>query len=306
MSQLLRFLFLLMSCCFFSNTVFSQQLKTPLDSLRFYGDVFSNAVVDEHRLVGANEFERLFGKILEKEDALSIVENIPFISRLMAPDSSFAIFTWRLALKDMSDFNYYGYIYSPSAEFSPIKLTNFMESGRIDEYSILTPDNWPGAFYYNMKHFQLPGGKDAWLLFGVNGHSKFTRIRIMDVLHRTGDDFYFGYPAFGENPDMIPRRGKTRVMMEYSFDAPVYLNFDPEYELIVMNVMDMIEGIHPGQGITGIPSGEYHGYRLEDGYWIYVPEIVRERTTPPPPPPPNRRTGPRRDLFGNPIEGRRN
>jgi hypothetical protein len=291
---------------FFVVPAFSQELSSTLDSLRFYGDVFSNAVVDDHRIIAAKEFERLFGKILEEENALSKIEEIPFISRQIPPDSSFAIFTWRLALNNMSDFNYYGYIYSPHNEFRPIRLENFMKSGRVSEFAILSPDHWPGAFYYGIKHFQMPGGKDAWLLFGVNGFSRFTRVRIMDVLHRTGNDFYFGYPVFGENAEVIPRRGKTRVMMEYSFDAPVYLNFDPEYELIVMNVVEKKTGVHPGQGVTGIPTGDYHGYNFEDGYWIYVPEIVRKRETPEPPPPPNRRTGPRRDLFGNPLEDRRN
>ena len=300
-SRIIRFLFIF-QLIVFNYYLSAQELNNTLDSLRFYGDVFSNAVVDDHKIIAAREFDRLFGRMLEDDDVLSRIEEIPFISKQIPTDSSFAIFTWRLALNNKSDFNYFGYIYSPDGKFQAIRLDNFIKSGRIDEYSILSSDYWPGAFYYGIKPFQLPGGKEAWLLFGVNGHSKFTRIRIMDVLHRTGNDFYFGYPVFGENASEIPRRGKTRIMMEYSFDAPVYLNYDPEYELIVMNLIEKKTGMHPGQGITGIPTGEYHGYRFEDGVWIYVPEIVRKRETPIPDAPPNRRTGPRRDLFGNPID----
>jgi len=285
----------------------AQQLESKMDSLYFFGDVMSNARMDNHRLFAAEHFYKTFEDLLNEDPSLEELIDIPFISSQVPKDSSFVLFTWRLASEDQSEFYYFGHIFSPTNEFAPIALHDRMGSGRITQYSTQTPDNWPAAFYYNIRDFELPDGQTAYLLFGINEYSRFNRIRIMDVLYREGNNFYFGYPVFGEDHASMARRGKTRIMMKYSYDAPVFLNYDSEYELIVMNVMDEMEGIHPNQGITAIPSGEYHGYRYEDGYWIYVPEIVRVRSTPNPGPPPEtkKRTGPRRDLFGRPMDDNR-
>jgi hypothetical protein len=287
--------------------VSAQYLETKVDTLMFYGDVLTSARLDKHKQFGAENFERVFGEILEKgPETFKDLKDLPVLSVKVPPDSSFVVYTWQLILNNNSDFRYFGYIQSLDGEFDPIRLNDRMQSGRVDEYASFLPDHWPGAFYYNMKPFILPDGNQAYLLFGINGNTRFNRIRIMDVLYRDDNQFVFGVPVFGEDPSRIQRTGKARIIMEYSYDAPVFLNFDKEYDLVVFNQVDRKEGIHPGQGMTGIPSGEYHGYRYEDGFWIYVPEVVRERSTPEvEPPAPPRQDRPRRDLFGRPLDGRR-
>nr|MBS0037533.1 hypothetical protein [Saprospiraceae bacterium] len=296
--------FLFLVCAVFLCIVVTraQSLDTPLDSLGFYGDIMSNARMDKHKVIAAEQFNVLFSKILNADDSVDKLSEIPFISTQIPADSSFAIYSWRLALANNSEFYYFGYIHSPIGEFQPIQLVDGTNSGRVTEYSTLTPNYWPAAFYYGMKSFELPDGKTAFLLFGVNEHSRFNRIRMMDVLYREGNDFYFGYPVFGDDPANIPRRGRARIMLKYTYDAPLYLNYDSEYELVVMNKLEERKGPHPNQGVTGIPFGEYHGFRYEDGYWIYVPEVVREIPTPDSPPVKKKRDGPKRDLFGRPID----
>ncbi len=296
----------LILCLFFIPPVSSQHLETKVDTLMFYADVLVSSRLDKHRQFGAENFENIFVDILNKgSESFDDLKDLPVLSVKVDPDSTFALYTWQLIVNNGSDFHYFGYIQSLKDEFEPIRLVDRMHSGRVDEYATFLPDHWPGAFYYNIKPFILPDGNQAFLLFGINGKSRFNRLRVMDVLYKDGDRFLFGLPVFGEEPEGIQRSGKTRILMEYSYDAPIYLNFDPEYELIVFNQVDRKEGIHPGQGMTGIPTGEYHGYEYQDGLWIYVPEVVRERSVPEvSPPSPPARDRPRRDLFGRPQNNR--
>lgn len=299
-----RYFFFLLAFFTFSSFAVAQTLETKTDTLLFYGDVLSNASLDKHRVFAAENFNQIFREILQEgSESFEQLKDLPLLAVNLPPDSSFVLYTWRLSLRNNSEFHYFGFIQSMRDEFEPIELKDHMQSGRVTEYATFTPDHWPAAFYYNMKAFNLPDGEEAFLLFGINGNTRFNRIRVMDVLFRQGNQFYFGLPVFGEEGENIARTGKTRIMMEYSFDAPIFLNFDHEYGLVVLNRLDRKEGIHPGQGMTGIPSGEYMGYRYKDGYWVFVPEVVRKRSIPEAtPPPPPQRDRPRRDLFGRPIQ----
>lgn len=282
----------------------AQTLESKKDSLLFFGDVLTNANLDINKRVAADHFQDLFKSLLEAEDnPIEIIDQVPIVSVQIPPDSTFAIFTWQLILEDGADFQYFGYIYSLDGQFSPVELQDNMSSRRVTEYSTVGSDYWASAHYYNIKAFEMPDGRIAYLLFGINGYSKFNRLRVMDVLHRENGNFYFGAPVFGEDTSTIARTGKSRIILEYTYDAPLYLNFDEEYELVVMNHLDRMEGMHPGQGMTGIPSGDYIGYRYENGFWVYVPEVVRERSIPEQTAPQNpRKDRQKRDLFGRPID----
>src|SRR5690606_10337143 len=100
---------------------------------------------------------------------------------------------------------------------------------------ILKPTNWYGALYYNLRQFDAPTGRQ-YLLFGFNGFSLFNKKKLVDVLHFENGEAVFGAPVFvQENTSTGEQTVRNRLVLEYTAESSIRLNYDETYEQIMFD-----------------------------------------------------------------------
>ncbi|MEO6760026.1 MAG: hypothetical protein ABIO24_11280 [Saprospiraceae bacterium] len=223
-------------------------------------------------------------------------ERLSGLSILAPPDSSFRIITWQLFVND-STYRYYGAIQRNSQELVIFPLRD--KRSELDYRPVhdqLTPENWYGALYYNLRQFDTKEGR-KYLLFGYDAFTFFEKRKVIDVLSfdKTGQ-VVFGAPVFDRtNPP--PGPPEQRLLFEYSAETSVRVNWDEVYQMVLFD--HLIPFPSPfGRGITQVVDGSYDGLKLEKGRWKYIDQVFHDAQETPPFPNPvlDNRKG--RDIMG--------
>lgn len=258
-------------CILFSFSLWTSS-NAQSDPLDFYGDVMVNAVEGKHRAYAADLFYKSLVDELDTPNSFyDPLANIEWISKLYAADSSFRVISYQVKLND-NQYDSYGFIQTKSG--SVIKLNNKNNELEDIEYLSLDKDSWFGVLYYNMMEVEIDG-KINYLLFGYDGFSKYDRRKVVEVITEvTEDNVVFGNEIFivekeGERPDK-----KQRLMIKFSGDSNVTLNYKTDLEMIVHDHLISRMGTIPGQGATNVSDGSLVGYKQgDDGLWYFVEKI---------------------------------
>lgn len=275
-------------------TVHGQDFRPLLEDLAFYGDATMNAAHSGHRMRANDSLNIKVDQFLNIPTSFSIsLEEVPWISEQKLDGTPFRVITWQLNVGD-SIFTYEGRIQYEDDSF--VRLVDD-KSGREPDYTTYSSDQWYGSRYYKMKAFDYKG-KSAYLLFGFNAHSRWNRQKVVDVLFFEDNQPKFGLPVFveeGKNPD---RYGNYRLILTYSLDSRVHIDFDEEKNMIVHDHLMPIQGRFEGQGDTAVGDGSFVGYwPRSDGLWIYKDKLFEDNQELP-------ETGiqksndPKKDIFG--------
>lgn len=223
------------------------------------------------------------------------------ISIQYPPDSSFRVFTWQLYV-DINEYRYYGAIQKRGSElqlYPLIDRSQQIEESNLEEL-VLPPEQWYGSVYYNMKECKGPKGGKYYLLFGFDAYRFFHKRKLIDVL--TFDDKgqpVFGAPVFVHKPEGKPQSFKKRVVLQYSADSSVKLNYDESYEMIIFDHLLTMMGQY-GEGPTNLPDGSYDGYKFQKGAWVFVDKVFNDsQETAPVPHPVFDEKSKKKDIFGN-------
>ena len=198
------------------------------------------------------------------------------ISIQYAPDSTFRIFTWQLFI-DSDNYRYFGAIQMNREKLELFPLID--RSFDIDSpvrASALKNDQWYGALYYKIMPVNYEK-KTAYLLFGYDQYSLYRRRKILDVLYF--DDY--NQPLFGA-PILPVANNNTlsRLVLEYSAEAKVGLNYDERLDLIVFDHLIQMEGRF-GEGKINVPDGSYQAFKLEDGQLSFIDKVFNQVSTEP-------------------------
>lgn len=204
--------------------------------------------------------------------------NYPFkrlgtVSIQYPPDSTFRIFTWQLYV-DTDEYRYYGAIQlnTPDLKLIPLVDRSFEMEELNLETATLTNDKWYGALYYNLRQVETPRG-NYYLLFGFDGFKFFQKRKLIDVLTFREGKAVFGAPVFVSEDEAGNHFSKNRVVLDYSAEASIKLNFDPTYNKILFDHLVEMGGEY-GQGMQYLPDGTYEAYEPgKDGLWHYVPKF---------------------------------
>ncbi|MFZ2899336.1 MAG: hypothetical protein WA004_11975 [Saprospiraceae bacterium] len=223
------------------------------------------------------------------------------ISLQYPADSTFRIFTWQLYV-DVNEYRYYGAIQLNNSELKLFPLIDRSFDVKEVEYDVLPPDQWYGALYYNIKPFQTPQGM-KYLLFGYDAYSFFNKRKVIDVLSFEGEQPRFGAPVFHASTDDGGTRISNRLLFEYTAEASIKCNFDPVMDMIVVDHLIEVGGMHEGQGPTKIPDGTYEAYQLANGIWQYIPKLDNTIVDEPPRPFPVLESDKELDIFGRKKKG---
>lgn len=251
-----------------------QQLELIEDSLLRSADSMYYAFIPDDR----SEYNERFVKQLVRALKIKGSFNYPFTKlgekiNIMAPDDkAFRMFNWAIAPSEVTR-RYYGAIQMPGDELKLFPLIDYTaELGKGAEDSVLRNGKWYGALYYRIMP-QTVNGQKIYTMFGLNASSAVSNKKLMDPLVMTPTGPVFGAPIFNirsqnKNTDRI-----NRFIIEYKKAAQASMNWDADmnavyFDRLVSDVND------PNRKYTYVPSGQYDGFRWNNGYWDLVQDLI--------------------------------
>ena len=274
-----------------------EKLTTIGDSIQVLGKTMLEDSIGDHRFAACHQILPLLVSALKVEN--SFLYKFPAaktISIQYPADSSFRIFTWQLFVDD-STYRYYGGIQTkePNSSFYP--LNDRSEDLLDEQFEALTPDNWYGALYYRITEL---GGREGkkYLLYGFDAYRFFEKRKILDVLTFRDGKPVFGAPVF--NRSIASARGvpEMRLILTYSAETRVSLNFDTEYDMILFDHLIPAQSPYEG-GVTNVPDGSYEGFKIKDGKLEYVSKVFNDTHNEAPRPVPVLDSRKGKSIFGN-------
>lgn len=249
---------------FFSVNVFSQESKTTED-LFFYGDVMLNAIEYQNRAKAGEIFHSTFLNFLKEGNAFELSPgDLKTVSILEDENTTFKLVSWQVKYLENKS-KYYGFVIFPNGEY--IELNDKTEFSRDMAYDDVTSESWYGALYYSLKKIE----DDKYLVFGYNQVDQFKNAKILDVIEIKDGGVSFGDDIFEDKEDRDTYQ--NRIVLTYSSDATVNLNYNPTLEMVVHDHLIQRMGQLEGQGPVNVPDGTYEGYKLENGKWMYKEKL---------------------------------
>jgi hypothetical protein len=275
------------SCSLICQSDFDQELS-------FYSDALVNCRQDENRQFAHESFYNALKTELEKE--LSFYKDLSFlkaISMQTPPDSSFRIISWQL-FETKGNYRYFAFLQMANGDLHEWK--DQIEMIEDLNYEVLDPSYWYGGLFYNLEPFESDG-LNYYFLYSYSQLDEFTRRKILDVLYFEGDKPMLGRALFEKENESSRPDITNRLIVDYSADVGVTLNYNPEMNAIIFDHLIPQKGRMPGQGISFYPDGSYEGYIWDDGKWKYKEKIFDQVLDEAPRPKPVLGKG-KKGLFG--------
>lgn len=274
-----------------------EQLRLAEDTLAIFAFAITNDTSSEMRFLACKSLITGLVRALKTENSFRYpFKRLHSVSILTPPDSAFRIFTWQLFVDD-STYRHYGAIQMNRRELKLFPLID-RRSELADKptHEALPPHRWYGAVYYNLRPFDTRQGR-MYLLFGFDGHRFFEKRKVMEVLSfNANGEPVLGAPVFERNGQL----GEHRLILEYSAEAKVRLNWDDYYQMIIFDHLIPWPSEHTG-GVIYVPDGSYDGFKYEKGRWVFVEKVFRDSQEEAPRPYPVLDDKNRRDLLGRPA-----
>lgn len=239
----------------------------------------------ENRRKAATTFNEKLKATLAKENSFAYAfAALETVSILYPEDSTFRIFTWQIYV-DKNDYRYGGIVQRKDKKEVFVLNDASKEIATYDiEYDVLSPDDWYGAIYFNLKSYDTKTGK-KYLLFGFDGFEFFNKRKVVEAFYFDDQGQpVFGAPAFAKTAEGYEASTKNRLYIEYSAEVAARLNYDPHLEMIILDNMIAMKSPYKGVGNVNIPDGSYQGYKLNNGIWEYVEKVFDQVSARPPAP----------------------
>ncbi|MEI6945734.1 hypothetical protein V9K67_00940 [Paraflavisolibacter sp. H34] len=203
-------------------------------------------------------------------------DSVKGISRLYAPDSSFRLFTWSVALDELYNRQRGAIQYkTPDGSLKLVALRDFSEFTAAPLDSLRSKDNWIGAVYYNIIKTQY-NGKNYYTLFGIDNYSVRSTRKWIDVLTFDSRNLPVFGGTFSFEQDTTRKPTKARHYIEYSKEASTTVNYDPELNMILFDHL-ISESNEPDKPHTFVPDGDYEGFQWKNGKWVHIEKVFHQK-----------------------------
>lgn len=235
------------------------------DELGMTGQVVLNGRTDSLKRYHNEVMRAGFREMLKQKESFRHPFNrLTTVSKLMAPDEKFRIYTWTLPLEN-GMYEFYGFIQIPGDdEFRVVELHDTHQSYENRDFALGNPDEWFGALYYDIVKEKYKGDT-YYTLLGWNGKDMFSNMKIVELL-------YFDFadrPRFGKPIIHVDKNPRTRFILEYAEDAGVSLKWNRKLKMYVFDHLVPKDGAQPGMFAFYIPDFSYDALEFEDGeYWL--------------------------------------
>ncbi|MBK8653453.1 MAG: hypothetical protein IPN20_06095 [Haliscomenobacter sp.] len=246
-----------------------EQLKILEDTLALLSFLIINDSLEENRFGATRLMIPTLVKALKVKNSFDYpFERLKAVSIQYPPDSTFRVFTWQLYVAE-DDYRYYGAIQMNTPELKLYPLIDRSFQVEEPEQAVLNPENWYGALYYGIQKLEHPQGP-YYLMMGYDAFSFFKRRKLMEVLHFKEGKPVFGAAVIPDSSASAPM--KKRLVLEYSAETTIRLNYDEALGVIVFDHLIPIAGRH-GEGETLVPDGSYEAFRIGKGKLEYIPML---------------------------------
>ena len=254
----------------FSGILLAQQdFKEPEKELARYNDYFVNADKPVHRIYSHNKFKDLFEKELRKDSSYYYpFDSLKWISKLIAPDSSFRVFSWQLDI-NYNKKEYYGYIQKRNGTLYELKDNKELFNDL--EYEVFTGDDWYGQLYYNIYQYENKD-KNEYVLFGYKQLDRYDKIKIATPVYFENNTVFFGKEIF---EDTLRQNGlKNRIVNQTAVEASSVLRFEKDLGIIIYDhtiALPLPRGNEAPLAL--LPDGSYHGYKWDGNKWAFINKV---------------------------------
>ena len=279
--SLTGFFFLLISFAHSNVSAQSDSLFVArLDTLQKLSLRIVDSADNELRLEANAIFQESFRvELLADSIFYKDFSSIRTVSVLVCPNKTFRIATWYVPFRD-GTFRFFGYVQTPhsSSQLSAImELHDNTAAINRSEDKPLNPENWFGAFYYELIHVAYRR-RDFYVLLGWKGNDRNTRMRVIEPFELVNGRPVFGAPVF-----QMPGRSPKRIIFEYSSRASMGLHYYPEFRFERVRrkapaiVFDRLIPMQPdlrGSFQFYVPEVNiFDAFRFYRGRWEWVEDV---------------------------------
>lgn len=245
-----------------------QKLTAYQDSLNDLGYKLINDDTEAGRMNANAGFIKTLVKALKVPHSFNFgFDSVKAFKILNSPDNRFRFITWHLQFDDGS-YRYYGTIQMNTGDrLLMYPLSDYSPFIKKPEDTITDNKKWYGAQYYDI----IPVNTEQntyYVLLGWKGNTVKTTKKVIETISFKNDLPVFGHSVFDGN-------GKTRkrVVFEYTRQASMLLNYDPDQHLIVFDHLSPPDPRQKGHFDVYGPDLSYDGYRFKDGRWEYAENL---------------------------------
>jgi hypothetical protein len=287
----------------------NDEFRRAEDSLKKYLHHVHYGNSDTEKYEYNELFKKTLANILKDERSYKYpFDSLKKVARLYAPDESFRIFNWNLALEN-GTYEYFGFIQVKAGnglDYRVYPLTDRSSEIEAPELMLLSNERWYGALYYKIIQSKYKD-KQYYTLLGWDGNNALSRKKIIDVLSfkNTGKP-QFGAAIFKKYKE---KDRNVRIIFEYSAKATMTLRFEKQYLHVISQSKDKSNKVdkvkaepmivfdnlvpldtrlgpeHPdlvGQYQFYVPeTNVLNGFILKEGRWYFVKDV--DARNPPPP-----------------------
>lgn len=263
----------------------STKAQCDSTSLNQAGRLLNSDTFFQLRQMALGDFDSCLWHMAQGD--LSIPRNIPELFTVYAPDSSFALYSYR--------FRVHSALYSYRAILirgnrAQLLKRDSIVSKTFNKSKIYTQNDWYGAVYYNLLAKKI-AGKRYYFLFGYRDVDASESQKLIDVLwFDENGSLQLGAAKF----DIPGFENARRFYFNYSKMGGAKLNYDPYQKLILKD--HLIASVVNGKPVM-LPDGSYEALEWKKKKWHYVEKVYDEVLEEAPRPAPLKRDN--KDLFGN-------
>ncbi|WP_207423731.1 hypothetical protein [Desertivirga brevis] len=264
-------LFIGLSLTLKGQTSARQQLDKYQDSLVLLGKETINNTNEAERYKATYKMVKILVKALKVPGSFNYgFDSLKTVTIQRSPDNKFKTFTWHV-MNDDGSYRYYGTIQMNSPQ--GLKLFPLVDNTAVlkrPQDTVLTNDKWYGSQYYKIIPVVNSARQPYYVLLGWKGNTPKSTKKVIEILYFKNNKAYFGLPVFDGNKEYA---GKNRIIFEYSRQASMILNYNPQEGTIVFDHLAAPDPKLKDKPELYGPDLSYDGLKLLNGRWRYVADL---------------------------------
>lgn len=193
---------------------------------------------------------------------------LEMIGHLVSDDQQLKVFSW-MYMVNRDEYHYSGFIQYLDRKGEPV-VVRLQPAGGEERYSEEFDqdlDQWHGKVYYKIltnKHKR----KTFYTLLGADFKDTNSSMKTIEVL-----TIQRGQPVFRDDQFLADGTVKDRVVLEYSADLTMSLNYNEDLDMIVCDHLNPLHPIYHGHYAFYGPDGSYDGYTFTEGVWVLEEDV---------------------------------
>ncbi len=244
-------------------------LNKKQDSLSILAWRISNEISATNRLLSDSVFTKVLVRSLAIKNSFKFAFDSVQIAKVVAPDSSFRLFTWEVE-RSKDKIRQRGVVQYKTPD-GKLKIVPLIDNSEFMEELTAVNDNrnWIGALYYKILLNEWQG-KKYYTLIGFDENNSTSNKKWIEVL--TFNDAQ--QPIFGGPYIQHTTRGIiNRIGLEYKKDSKIKVSYDEEQNMIIYDHLSSETGF-VNQRDTYVADGDYEGLKWENGVWKHTEKVM--------------------------------